>query len=393
MPLIDSDHADIGTLLAWALRPTQRPGRNPEYQRVLTRYRTEHEFKSAANGVLYGLGAEPLSSGDFGLILGITPESPLAFRVSDMPSVSKPEHRLLAGLIVTGLVAFAYPSAQELAEDQVRHIPVGEFDTWLRDLCGQLQDHDAAGEAIPEEGLDAAWRIYLDMSPVYYAEQGRNSGRLSSKCTQFWVQAILTWLTIQLAEFRGHLRTQKGELTDALKKIEEVATHDALTGAYNRRYMQELLEHHARLSQRSARGFAVAVLDLDHFKRVNDTHGHAAGDNVLKGFALSVQQHLQDTEVLARWGGEEFLLLAPDAGAAELAQAIDRVRQTLSHAVLCAGVPDLRVGVSAGVAYLQAGETVPQVIERADRALYAAKAAGRGRTVVDGGSAPQGAAS
>jgi hypothetical protein len=197
MPLIDSDHADIGTLLAWALRPTQRPGRNPEYQRVLTRYRTEHEFKSAANAVLYGLGAEPLSAGDFGMILGITPESPLAFRVSDMPSVSKPEHRLLAGLILTGLVAFAYPSAQELAEDQVRHVPVGEFDTWLRDLCGQLQDHDAAGEAIPEEGLDAAWRIYLDMSPVYYAEQGRNSGRLSSKCTQFWVQAILTWLTGQ----------------------------------------------------------------------------------------------------------------------------------------------------------------------------------------------------
>jgi hypothetical protein len=90
MPLIDSDHADIGTLLAWALRPAQRPGRNPEYQRVLARYRTEHEFKSAADAVLYGLGAEPLSAGDFGLILGIAPESPLAFRVSDMPSVSKP---------------------------------------------------------------------------------------------------------------------------------------------------------------------------------------------------------------------------------------------------------------------------------------------------------------
>jgi diguanylate cyclase (GGDEF)-like protein len=232
-----------------------------------------------------------------------------------------------------------------------------------------------------------AWKASTDPAHYPWDEEG------AYLVVTAIAMAILTWLTIQLAEFRGHLRTQKGELTDALKKIEEVATHDALTGAYNRRYMQELLEHHARLSQRSARGFAVAVLDLDHFKRVNDTHGHAAGDNVLKGFALSVQQHLQDTEVLARWGGEEFLLLAPDAGAAELAQAIDRVRQTLSHAVLCAGVPDLRVGVSAGVAYLQAGETVPQVIERADRALYAAKAAGRGRTVVDGGSAPQGAAS
>jgi hypothetical protein len=195
--LIDSDHTDIGTLVAWALRPAQRPGRNPDYQRVLSRYRTELEFKTATNAVLHGLGAQVLSDGDFGLIVGVTPESPLAFRISDMPNTGKAENKILAGLVLTGLVAFAYPSAQELEDDRVRHISARDLDTWLRELCERLRSHDAAGEIIPEEGLDAAWRIYLDMPSVHYGEQGRSLGKLTSKCTRYWVQSIFTWLTGQ----------------------------------------------------------------------------------------------------------------------------------------------------------------------------------------------------
>lgn len=197
MTLVDSDHTDIGALVAWALRPGQRPGRNPEYQRILGRYRTELDFKSAANAVLHGLGAQVLSDGDFGLILGIDPESPFAFRVSDMPSVSKPDHKLLVGLILTGLVAFAYPSAQELEDDRVRYVSARDFDAWLRDLCEGLRSHDAAGEIIPEDGLSAAWRVYLDMPSVHYGEAGRSLGRLTSKCTRFWIQTVLGWLTGQ----------------------------------------------------------------------------------------------------------------------------------------------------------------------------------------------------
>ena len=197
MTLLDSDHTDIGTLVAWALRPVQRPGRNPEYQRVLGRYRSELAFKTAANAVLHGLGAEVLSDGEFGLILGVTPESPLAFRLSDMPYTSRSEHKVLAGLILTGLVAYAFPSAHELEDDRVRHVTARDFDGWLRDLCERLRSHDAAGEIIPEEGLDAAWRIYLAMPPLHYGEQGRTSGKLTSRCTRYWVHSILTWLTGQ----------------------------------------------------------------------------------------------------------------------------------------------------------------------------------------------------
>jgi len=193
MTLMRDDHVDIGVLVAWALRPNQRPGRSPEYQRVLDRYRTVGEFRAATDAVLHGLGAEVLSDGDFGLVLGVVSESPLAFRVTDMPGLYKSDHKVLVGLILTGLAAFAYPSVQELDEDRLRPVEVAEFDSWLRDLCERLRSHDAGGEVIPEEGLDAAWRIYLVMPSLHLSE----TGRLSNKCTRYWIKQILTWLTGQ----------------------------------------------------------------------------------------------------------------------------------------------------------------------------------------------------
>jgi hypothetical protein len=95
--LMRDDHVDIGVLVAWALRPNQRPGRSPEYQRVLDRYRTVAEFRAATDAVLHGLGAEVLSDGDFGLVLGVVPESPLAFRVTDMPACTRATTRFSLG--------------------------------------------------------------------------------------------------------------------------------------------------------------------------------------------------------------------------------------------------------------------------------------------------------
>jgi hypothetical protein len=193
MTLMREDHVDIGVLVAWALRPNQRPGRSPEYQRVLDRYRTVAEFRAAADAVLHGLGAQVLSDGDFGLVLGVVPESPLAFRVTDMQGLYKSDQKVVAGLILTGLAAFAYPSAQELDEDRLRPVAVADFEAWLRDLCERLRSHDAGGEVIPEEGLDAAWRIYLAMPAQHLSE----TGRLTNKCTRYWIRQLLTWLTGQ----------------------------------------------------------------------------------------------------------------------------------------------------------------------------------------------------
>ncbi len=195
--------------------------------------------------------------------------------------------------------------------------------------------------------------------------------------------SLLTWFANQLADFRQRLRRQTSELGATLAQVERMATRDALTSVYNRRHMQELLTHHVRLAQRQRAGFTIALLDLDHFKRINDRHGHAVGDEVLSGFARMLATRLPPAHAVARWGGEEFLLLAPGDEPHCVARLIDTVRAHLQSAVMCVQAPGLRANVSAGVAAYEHGETLAQLVERADRALYAAKAAGRARTEVD----------
>lgn len=197
MSLTQTDYTDIGTLVGWAMRPTQRPGRNPEYQRVLARYRSENEVRAATDAFLHGLRVHVLSDGDYGLVLGVEPESPLAFRLSDMAGVTDDRQKLLAGLVLTGLTAYAYPSAEELEDDRVRRVSEQDFDLWLRDLCGSLRSHDAAGEPIPEQGLDDAWRVYLDMPSVVQADGGGKPGKLRRTCTRYWVRNVLGWLNGQ----------------------------------------------------------------------------------------------------------------------------------------------------------------------------------------------------
>lgn len=227
MTLMRDDHVDIGVLVAWALRPNQRPGRSPEYQRVLDRYRTVAEFRAAADAVLHGLGAQVLSDGDFGLVLGVVPESPLAFRVTDMQGLYKSDQKVLAGLILTGLAAFAYPSAQELDEDRLRPVEVAEFDAWLRDLCERLRSHDAGGEVIPEEGLDAAWRIYLAMPAL---DLSTGTGQPTNKCTRYWIRKMLIWLVGQGMARPDTLVDDRWTLTERFRiHAREIALERAYT--------------------------------------------------------------------------------------------------------------------------------------------------------------------
>ena len=121
-----------------------------------------------------------------------------------------------------------------------------------------------------------------------------------------------TFLTTRVQSTREHLRRQKAELARALEQIRQLATHDDLTGLLNRRAMLDRMQLEQRRSLRSGSPLLIAQLDIDHFKAVNDTHGHAAGDLVLQSFADTVRRNVRDTDVLARWGGEEFVLLLCD---------------------------------------------------------------------------------
>lgn len=197
MALTADDHVDIGTLIGFAVQPTARPGNKPEYRRVLSRYRSEVEFRDATDAVLHGLGTDVLSDSAHGLIIGVLPDSPFAFKYSDLPFTGKREHRLIAGLVLAAVAAFAFPTPAELDDDRVRRVNDLEFEQWLRETCEQFRQHDALGEPIPDDGLDEAWRYYVVMPPTMRGDRGRGSGRLTNGCTLYWVRACLGWLTEQ----------------------------------------------------------------------------------------------------------------------------------------------------------------------------------------------------
>lgn len=189
-------------------------------------------------------------------------------------------------------------------------------------------------------------------------------------------------LASQLASLRARLKARKDELTAALERIQTLATRDELTGLINRRHMNETLVLQKRFCDQGGRVFCIGLLDIDHFKRINDTHGHAVGDEVLRNFAAAVQGVLRDTDVVARWGGEEFLLMLTDCRLDQARLGLDRVHQAVNAAQMSAAHPDLRVSFSCGLTEQRYEEDLHVTIERADQALYRAKQRGRNRTTV-----------
>ncbi len=191
-----------------------------------------------------------------------------------------------------------------------------------------------------------------------------------------------TFLSLRTHAARTRLRQQKDDLARAMAQVRELATRDELTGLPNRRFMLDLLRMQEQRAQRGVAPALLAQFDLDHFKAINDTHGHAAGDAALRAFAQAMRAGIRATDVLARWGGEEFVLMAADTTATEGAQLLARLHaavRALQVPVVAGGV--VRLTVSAGVAVWHSGEGAEAVLQRADAALYAAKREGRDRIV------------
>ncbi|MFA9459757.1 diguanylate cyclase [Thiohalorhabdus methylotrophus] len=159
-------------------------------------------------------------------------------------------------------------------------------------------------------------------------------------------------------------------------ELQRQATHDRLTGLFNRHHFEALLSDEIQRAERYANPFSLVMFDIDHFKRVNDTHGHPVGDRVLCQVADTVQERLRQTDILARWGGEEFLALLPGTplpGAAELAEYL---RRAIADTETLPGIP---ATISLGVAEFRVGESWTTLLKRVDDALYRAKTGGRNR--------------
>ena len=158
--------------------------------------------------------------------------------------------------------------------------------------------------------------------------------------------------------------------------------YDELTKAFNRRSLVMRLEQELSRSQRTHVPFCVAMLDLDNFKAINDSHGHATGDAVLRGFAAAAQATMRKTDVFGRYGGEEFLMILTASAKAGAAGAVERACAAAAAHDWGAIAPGLKLTLSAGLAEYRPDESVEQLLNRADRALYEAKRAGRNRVAV-----------
>lgn len=230
--------------------------------------------------------------------------------------------------------------------------------------------------AVVAMGLTMAYKSMTD--PVHYPAE--------IECMYFvfvaTVMPMISRLASELNKMRTNLKTQKRELQVAFERIQELATRDELTGLYNRRQITQVLGEHAARSDRGVVKFWVAVLDLDHFKRINDSHGHGVGDEVLRSFAKLAAEGLRDTDVIGRWGGEEFLVVMLAVPPHDPHSGLERLRVQLQHTQVSQSQPELRISFSAGLAAYTERSAVQEAIERADRALYQAKAQGRNCTVL-----------
>ncbi|HEX4300066.1 MAG TPA: GGDEF domain-containing protein [Gammaproteobacteria bacterium] len=209
--------------------------------------------------------------------------------------------------------------------------------------------------------------------------------------------ATLLWLAFfgsYVGKLREAVSRRNTELAAALAKNRRLAVHDDLTGTYNRRHIMQILEQEQLRAQRTGRGFTLCLMDLDHFKTVNDRYGHLGGDDVLRQFAMLVLREIRTLdrvgrdgpgagqwgdENFGRFGGEEFMLVMPETDLNGAYVCMERIRRKVAETPLQVEGSSLTLTVSCGLAAYRPGEDLRATLSRADQALYQAKEAGRDR--------------
>ena len=185
-----------------------------------------------------------------------------------------------------------------------------------------------------------------------------------------------------ISALRHELSTSRKKLRKSLEIIQEMAIHDDLTGFYNRRHLMELIESEKNRSIRTGAVFSLAMLDIDHFKKINDTFGHQVGDRVLITFSAIIRSILRKTDFCGRYGGEEFLVVLTDTDLKAAKVFAERIRSTVEESSFAEIGEKSKVTVSIGLAESRKSENIEKTISRADEAMYAAKRKGRNRVEV-----------
>ncbi|WP_185740693.1 sensor domain-containing diguanylate cyclase [Agrobacterium deltaense] len=254
-----------------------------------------------------------------------------------------------------------------------------EFPTWA-DLM-RIGYRNSTGTAVETADFELWLRsagTRRGKLPYRTIETSLNDGRwmLTTETTLpgGWMLCVVT----DISELGVELRDLRQERDRALK----FALSDELTGLGNRRYVMDILNH--RLGPNKAEALAVIIMDIDHFKSVNDRFGHACGDLVLKDFAARLSAAVARGDLVGRIGGEEFLLMLAGSRVLGVEAVMQEVLSSLAQASPLADMPGFRYSCSAGIAFANPGESASDVLRRADTALYEAKNTGRNRYVIYG---------
>jgi len=261
---------------------------------------------------------------------------------------------------------------------------------WVLFLVAVLVTYNFAMMSFSSRQFTLTWMFLGAASAIaLFAARGRigNIGTTDASIATLWLFFFLctrqlTAIGTQFSSLRTQLSEKNKQLSASLERIQELASHDELTGALNRRAFMQLLADERARAQRADQPFCIALLDLDHFKEVNDRFGHLTGDAVLKEFCAVAAGSIRATDRFARYGGEEFIVLMAPSTTSDVATiATERVRKAVEVHKWEGIAHGLKVTMSAGVSEFAADESIEQLVQRADEALYVAKDTGRNRTI------------
>jgi diguanylate cyclase (GGDEF)-like protein len=251
-----------------------------------------------------------------------------------------------------------------------------------RTLCGRHgvaeSEVDAMIDLVAERMRDVFATFELDASTVKpYSQLLLEANAELRKLNLSYEQLVM-----ELKQSQQRAEKLATELREANATLREMATRDGLTGLYNHRTFQDLLRREVAEAQRYRRPLSLVLFDIDHFKKVNDTYGHPAGDAVLREVSRVAAETARASDTVARYGGEEFAVVLPETDARGAVILAERIRRGIEALEIVCGAQRLRVTVSLGVcpwAPESPSDVVPNLVEVADKALYAAKHGGRNR--------------
>lgn len=268
----------------------------------------------------------------------------------------------------------------------------GEFSA----LEGTLFDRSVVASYLPLRGRDGGmigiFEVYTDVTRDTDALAKRNQITMATIGGVSGALWLILLLIVQHGDrlLREQYSTLESEIEDRRKAQEELrrlASTDSLTGIANRRRFTELSEQELRHAYRYGHPISVLMIDLDNFKDINDTHGHAAGDTVLRNVAHAIIRSMRNTDIVGRIGGDEFSVVLVEADIATAEYVADRIRANIEAMRIPHGETELRIRTSIGGAHARTGEELDLLMVRADEALYEAKDAGRNTVLFDQGQA------